>query len=184
MDDDLKVVAKSEVVYATYNLKEEVVEPVEIRFTPEAGEYTDEVTVVIEYINAENAMMKLYSIDGTDPMREYREPITLTETTTVKARVMLTMSPSFTYSETVEATYIIVPGTGVGTDDAQLAAVVYAKDGFVYVVAQQGALVEVFTVQGQCIYSAEATSNLTTIEVPTNIVLVRVAGQTIKVAVK
>ena len=185
MDDDLNVVAKSDVVYATYNLKEEVVEPVEIRFTPEAGEYTDEVTVVIEYINAENAMMKLYSIDGTDPMREYRDPIHLTETTTVKARVMLTMSPSFTYSETVEATYIIVPGTGVGTDDAQLAAVVYAKDGLVYVAAQEGAMIEVFTVQGQCIYSAEATDQLTTIDaLNSDVVLVKVNGETVKVAIK
>ena len=184
MDDDLKVVAKSEVVYATYNLKEEVVEPVEIRFTPEAGEYTDEVTVVIEYINAENAMMKLYSIDGTDPMREYRDPIHLTETTTVKARVMLTMNP-MTFSETVEATYIIVPGTGVGTDDAQLAAVVYAKDGLVYVAAQEGAMIEVFTVQGQCIYSAEATDQLTTIDaLNSDVVLVKVNGETVKVAIK
>ena len=185
MDDDLNVVAKSEVVYATYNLKEEVVEPIEIRFSPEPGEYTDEVTVVIEYINAENAMMKLYSIDGTDPMREYREPITLTETTTVKARVMLTMSPSFTYSETVEATYIIVPGTGVGTDDAQLAAVVYAKDGFVYVAAQQGAMVEVFTVQGQCIYSAEAATDLISVDaLNADVVLVKVNGETVKVSVR
>ena len=184
MDDDLNVVAKSDVVYATYNLKEEVVEPVEIRFTPEAGEYEDEVTVVIEYINAENAMMKLYSIDGTDPMREYKDPIHLTETTTVKARVMLTMNP-MTFSETVEATYIIVPGIGVGTDDAQLAAVVYAKDGFVYVAAQEGAMIEVFTVQGQCIYSAEAIDQLTTIDaLNSDVVLVKVNGETVKVAIK
>ena len=185
MDDDLKVVAKSEVVYATYNLKEEVVEPIEIRFSPEPGEYETEVTVVIDYINAENAMMKVYSIDGTEPMREYKDPIHLTETTTVKARVLLTMSPSFTYSETVEATYIIVPGTGVGMDEAQLAAVVYSKDGFVYVAAQEGAMIEVFTVQGQCIYSAEATAQLTTIDaLNSDVVLVKVNGETVKVAIK
>ncbi len=184
MDDDLKVVAKSEVVYATYNLKEEVVEPVEIRFSPEPGEYTDEVTVVIDYINAENAMMKVYSIDGTDPMREYKEPIKLTETATVKARVLLSMSP-FTFSETVEATYVIVPGVGVGMDEAQLTAVVYAKDGFVHVAAQQGAMVEVFTVQGQCIYAAEATADLTSIDaLEADVVLVRVNGQTVKINVR
>ena len=184
MDDDLKVVAKSEVVYATYNLKEEVVEPVEIRFSPEPGEYIDEVTVVIDYINAENAMMKVYSIDGTDPMREYKEPIKLTETTTVKARVLLSMSP-FTFSETVEATYVIVPGVVVGMDEAQLAAVVYAKDGFVYVAAQQGAMVEVFTVQGQCIYSAEAATDLISVDaLNADVVLVKVNGETVKVSVR
>ena len=184
MDDDLKVVAKSEVVYATYNLKEEVVEPVEIRFSPEPGEYIDEVTVVIDYINAENAMMKVYSIDGTDPMREYKEPIKLTETATVKARVLLSMSP-FTFSETVEATYVIVPGVVVGMDEAQLAAVVYAKDGFVYVAAQQGAMVEVFTVQGQCIYSAEAATDLISVDaLNADVVLVKVNGETVKVSVR
>ena len=184
MDENLKVVAKSEVVYAAYNLKEETVKPVEIRFSPEPGEYETEVTVVIDYINAENAMMKVYSTDGTDPMREYKDPITLTETTTVKARVLLSMSP-MTFSETVEATYVIVPGTGVGMDEAQLAAVVYAKDGFVYVATQQGAMVEVFTVQGQCIYSAEAATDLVTVDaLNADVVLVRVNGETVKVSVK
>jgi hypothetical protein len=117
-------------------------------------------------------------------MREYKEPITLTETTTVKARVLLSMSP-FTFSETVEATYVIVPGVGVGMDEAQLAAVVYAKDGFVYVAAQQGAMVEVFTVQGQCIYSAEAAADLIAVDaLNADVVLVRVNGETVKVSVK
>ena len=183
MDDDLKVVAKSEVVYATYNLKEEEVKPIEIHFSPEPGEYTDDVTVVIDYINAEGGVMNVYSIDGTDPMREYKDPITLTETTTVKARVLLSMSP-FTFSETVEATYIINK-TGVGMDEVQLSAVVYAKDGFVYVATQQGAMVEVFTVQGQCIYSAEAATDLVAVDaLNADVVLVRVNGETVKVAIK
>jgi hypothetical protein len=183
MDDNLKVVAKSEVVYATYNLKEEEVKPIEIRFNPAPGEYEGEVTVSIEYINAEGAVMNVYSIDGTDPMREYKDPITLTETTTVKARVLLSMSP-FTFSETVEATYIINK-TGVGMDEVQLSAVVYAKDGFVYVATQQGAMVEVFTVQGQCIYSAEAATDLVAVDaLNADVVLVRVNGETVKVAIK
>ena len=68
---------------------------------------------------------------------------------------------------------------------AQLAAVVYSKDGFVYVAAQEGAMIEVFTVQGQCIYSAEATAQLTTIDaLNSDVVLVKVNGETVKVAVK
>jgi hypothetical protein len=86
-------------------------------------------------------------------------------------------------SEQVYAKYIITQ-KGVGVDDTQLAAVVYSTNGAIHVQAEAGTMIELFTVQGQCIYSAEATSNLTTIEVPTNIVLVRVAGQTVKVAVK
>jgi hypothetical protein len=86
-------------------------------------------------------------------------------------------------SETVEAHYIITKSE-VGVDDVALAAVVYSTNGAIHVEAEAGTMIELFTVQGQCIYAAEATSDLTTIDVHTNIVLVRVAGQTVKVSVK
>ena len=287
-DDDAKVVAKSEVVYATYTLKEKEVKPIEINFTPAPGEYEGSVNVTIEYLNVPDGGMCMYSIDGTDPMREYKSTttITLTETTTVKARVLISMSPSFQFSETVEAvytikpaqpeyeapaapvftpeageyidsvavsmtcetenaiilydvlgltpnftsprfegepiiiketttiaaisvlvdaegevildadempymsevvtvTYVVKPNGGVGVDNIELVAVVYAKGGMVYVDTELGNMIEVFTVQGQCIYSAEATAELTAIDAfNADVLLVRVNGQTIKVAIK
>ena len=73
----------------------------------------------------------------------------------------------------------------VGVDDVQLAAIVYSNNGTIFVEANAGTMIEVFTVQGQCLYAAESTSNLTTISnIPANIVLVRVANQTVKVALR
>ncbi|MBO5728279.1 MAG: chitobiase/beta-hexosaminidase C-terminal domain-containing protein [Paludibacteraceae bacterium] len=287
-DDNAKVIAKSEVVYATYTLKEKEVKPIEINFTPAPGEYEGSVNVTIEYLNVPDGGMCMYSIDGTDPMREYKSTttITLTETTTVKARVLISMSPSFQFSETVEAvytikpaqpeyeapaapvfspeageyvdsvavsmtcetenaiilydvlgltpnftsprfegepiiiketttiaaiavlvdaegevilnadempymsdvvtaTYVVEPSEGVDVDNVELVAVVYAKGGMVYVDTELGNMIEVFTVQGQCIYSAQATAELTTIDAfNADVLLVRVNGQTIKVAIK
>ena len=287
-DDDAKVIAKSGVVYATYTLKEKEVKPIEINFTPAPGEYEGSVNVTIEYLNVPDGGMCMYSIDGTDPMREYKSTttITLTETTTVKARVLISMSPSFQFSETVEAvytikpaapeyeapaapvfspeageykdsvavsmtcetenalilydvlgltpnftsprfegepiiiketttiaaiavlvdaegevilnadempymsevvtaTYVVEPSEGVDVDNVELVAVVYAKGGMVYVDTELGNMIEVFTVQGQCIYSAQATAELTTIDAfNADVLLVRVNGQTIKVAIK
>ena len=282
------MVAKSEVVYATYTLKTKEVKPIEINFTPAPGEYEGSVNVTIEYLNVPDGGMCMYSIDGTDPMREYKSTttITLTETTTVKARVLISMSPSFQFSETVEAvytikpaapeyeapaapvfspeageykdsvavsmtcetenalilydvlgltpnftsprfegepiiiketttiaaiavlvdaegevilnadempymsevvtaTYVVEPSEGVDVDNVELVAVVYAKGGMVYVDTELGNMIEVFTVQGQCIYSAQATAELTTIDAfNADVLLVRVNGQTIKVAIK
>ena len=88
-------------------------------------------------------------------------------------------------SEVVTATYVVKPNEGVGVDHIELVAVVYAKGGMVYVDTELGNMIEVFTVQGQCIYSAEATAELTAIDAfNADVLLVRVNGQTIKVAIK
>ena len=55
----------------------------------------------------------------------------------------------------------------------------------VYVDTEIGTMIEVFTVQGQRIYAAEATTQLTTIDAyAADVVLVRVNGETVKVAVR
>ena len=175
-------------------------------FSPEAGEYIDEVTVEIA---CERESVKiLYVImqgDNADSETEflpnpypglveedfYSEPITLTETSTIASMAIaidaegseIKTGDKYFFSEEVRVTYIITK-TDVGVDNVALSAVVYSTNGAIHVQAEMGTMIELFTVQGQCIYAAEATDNLTTIEVPTNIVLVRVAGQTIKVAVK
>ena len=173
-------------------------------FSPEAGEYEDEVVVTLS-CDRQNAII-LYGVIPGDVILNYAasdeefdfgdelytEPIKLTETSTVIAVAVATDAagnvvkvndlPAFA-SEQVYAQYIITK-TDVGVDNVALAAVVYSTNGAIHVQAEMGTMIELFTVQGQCIYAAEATDNLTTIEVPTNIVLVRVAGQTVKVAVK
>jgi hypothetical protein len=167
-------------------------------FTPEAGEYIDEVTVELA-CGRESAVI-LYTLTGLISSSDselnfgsprYADPITLTTTTTIKAMAIAVdaegnaiMNGAEPYaSETVEAHYIITKSE-VGIDDVALAAVVYSTNGAIHVEAEAGTMIELFTVQGQCIYAAEATSDLTTIDVHTNIVLVRVAGQTVKVSVK
>jgi hypothetical protein len=173
------------------------------KFSPEAGEYEEEVVVTLS-CDRQNAIILYGVIPGDDILNYaasdetvdlgdalYTEPIKLTETSTVIAVAVATdaagnmvkVDDMVFASEQVYAKYIITQ-KGVGVDDTQLAAVVYSTNGAIHVQAEAGTMIELFTVQGQCIYSAEATSNLTTIEVPTNIVLVRVAGQTVKVAVK
>lgn len=173
------------------------------KFSPEAGEYEDEVVVTLS-CDRQNAII-LYGVIPGDVILNYAasdeeldfgdelytEPIKLTETSTVIATAVATdaagnivkVDERVFASKEVYAKYIITQ-KGVGVDNTQLAAVVYSTNGAIHVQAEAGTMIELFTVQGQCIYSAEATSNLTTIEVPTNIVLVRVAGQTVKVAVK
>ncbi len=91
-------------------------------------------------------------------------------------------------SDVVVVTYIVVAeGGNEGTDieNAELLAMIYAKDGMVYVNTEVGNMIEVFTVQGQCIYASEATAQLTTINaLNAEVVLVKVNNEIVKVAVK
>ena len=88
-------------------------------------------------------------------------------------------------SDIVAVTYIVESGESVDVENTELMAMVYAKGGVVYVDTEIGNMVEVFTVQGQCIYSAETTAQLTTIDaLNAEVVLVKVNGKTIKVSVR
>ena len=175
------------------------------KFSPEEGEYEEDITVAISCARANvaiyyalmpgkvivNAAAELDDNQVADADVIYTEPFVLSETTTIIAQAIATDDQGNllkvddkVYASSQVVVYYIINKTNVALDDTQLAAVVYSRDGQIYVQSAVGTSIELFTVQGQCIYSAEATSNLTTIEVPTNIVLVRVAGQTVKVAVK
>ena len=175
-------------------------------FTPDACEFANVISVALSCAT-ENTEI-LYTIayanneEGGEEASEdnngdiapfvlegevlYTAPFELSETATVTAYARLTnafdYNGGYVESEVVTAIYTLNPEVGV--ENVELAALVYANNGMIYVETAEGNMVEVFTVQGQRIYAAEATDNLTTIEVPTNIVLVRVAGQTVKVAVK
>ena len=75
--------------------------------------------------------------------------------------------------------------TGVDVEETELSAVVYSNNGTIYVEAEAGSMIEVYTVLGQRLFAAEATTNMTAIgNIPANIVLVRVNNNVVKVAVR
>ena len=70
-------------------------------------------------------------------------------------------------------------------EDTELSAVVYSNNGTIFVEAEAGAMIEVYTVLGQRLFAAEAITNLTAISnIPANIVLVKVNNQVVKVALR
>ncbi len=182
----------SNVVSATFT---KVAAPAAPEFTPAEGNYTDSVRVSIACAT-ENVMIK-YELGGAEPTGKsatYTESFLLTDTTTVSAIAYLTDALGTPImdvegmpiaSEVVFAEYLVKPHQGVDVDNVEVAAIVYAKDGMVYVDTEVGSMIEVFTVQGQRIYAAEATTQLTAIDAfAADIVLVRVNGEIIKVSVK
>ena len=117
----------------------------------------------------------------------YTAPFELSETATVTAYARLTnafdYNGGYVESEVVTAIYTLNPEVGV--ENVELAALVYANNGMIYVETAEGNMVEVFTVQGQCIFAAEAAANVTAINaLNSDVVLVRVNGNTVKVSVK
>jgi hypothetical protein len=73
----------------------------------------------------------------------------------------------------------------VATDNVELMAMVYSLAGNVYVHTEIGNTIEVYTVAGQAIYTGKATNTVTTIDAQNNdVIIVRVNGETTKVAVK
>ena len=117
----------------------------------------------------------------------YTAPFELSETATVTAYARLTnafdYNGGYVESEVVTAIYTLNPEVGV--ENVELAALVYANNGMIYVETAEGNMVEVFTVQGQCIFAAEVTANVTAINaLNSDVVLVRVNGNIVKVSVK
>ena len=185
----------SAVVFAEYVIKETILPPVAPVFSPEAGEFIDSVAVTLA-CETENTVI-LYDLLGLQPnftSPRFEEPIIIKETTTIAAmavlvdeegEVILNEEEMPYMSELVTATYVVKPGEVVGVDNIELVAVVYTKGGMIYVDTELGNMIEVFTVQGQCIYSAEATAELTSIDaINADVLLVRVNGQVVKVAIK
>ena len=155
-------------------------------FTPKAGTYVNEVNV--ELISFDESVVSMfYSLDGSDPIdgEEYIDPINLTTTTTIKAISLYDVNSDNPYSEISEATYIITDKIETETNEPQLLAVVYSNNGNVIINTEVGNSINIYTLQGQQIYSAKATSETTTINaLNNNILLVRINDQTIKVAIK
>ena len=115
---------------------------------------------------------------------EYTEPLQLTETTTIHAMATYLEDESKA-SPIVKAIYTIVDELPTETDKVALIATVYTNNGSIIVNTEVGNNIEVYTIDGQNIYNAMATSNITTIDAnDNNVVIVRVNSKSIKVAVK
>ena len=85
----------------------------------------------------------------------------------------------------MKAIYTIVDELPTETDKVALVATVYTNNGSIIVNTEVGNNIEVYTVDGQNIYNAMATSNITTIDAnDNNVVIVRVNSKSIKIAVK
>ena len=78
-----------------------------------------------------------------------------------------------------------VDGPITNIEDAEFTAKVYSNNGAIFVETEVGNGIEIYTVLGQRLFSATAISNITAINnISANIVLVRVANQTVKVVLR
>lgn len=185
----------SAALYSIYPRSVEDVHLVAPEFVPAAGMYEKEIEVAITMLGEQGVdyTAVYYTTDPEfnpedDPEmldgEEYTEPLQLTETTTIHAMATYLDDESKS-SPIVKAIYTIVDELPTETDKVVLVATVYTNNGSIIVNTEVGNNIEVYTVNGQNIYNAMATSNVTTIDANgNNVVIVRVNGKSIKVAVK
>ena len=184
-------------LYSIYPRSIDDVHLVTPEFVPEAGMYEKQVEVALTMLGEQGVdYSKIYYT--TDPEfnpkedpemlegEEYTEPLQLTETTTIHAiATYLEEEDNPKSSPIVKAIYTIVDELPTETDKVALIATVYTNNGSIIVNTEVGNNIEVYTVDGQNIYNAMATSNITTIDAnDNNVVIVRVNSKSIKVAVK
>lgn len=173
---------------------EKAVVPAVPVFDPAAGEdgkYTSEEAINVTLSCATEGASILYSLNYGSDDEVFTDYVDGTPIVFDAAGDHKLAAKSVLYgleSDVVVVTYIVVAeGGNEGTDieNAELLAMIYAKDGMVYVNTEVGNMIEVFTVQGQCIYASEATAQLTTINaLNAEVVLVKVNNEIVKVAVK
>lgn len=184
-------------LYSIYPRSIDDVHLVTPEFVPEAGMYEKQVEVALTMLGEQGVDYSniYYTTDPEfnpkeDPEmlegEEYTEPLQLTETTTIHAiATYLEEEDNPKSSPIVKAIYTIVDELPTETDKVALVATVYTNNGSIIVNTEVGNNIEVYTVDGQNIYNAMATSNITTIDAnDNNVVIVRVNSKSIKVAVK
>ena len=200
----------SPIVTVTYTIVDEIV-VAEPTFTPDAtAEYNDTVIVSMACETPKTAI--LYELSDDEPTIEsarFEEtPLLFTETTTISAMAVLLNSKGEVRinpydeepfaSDIVTVTYIVKKtepeepkdpddpkDPNVATDNIELMAMVYSLAGNVYVHTEIGNTIEAYTVAGQNIFTSEATSTVTSIDAQNNdVLIVRVNGETVKVAIK
>ena len=191
---DYKTVNSSN-LYSIYPRSVDDVHLVAPEFVPAVGMYEKEVEVAITMLGEQGVDYTAiyYTTDPEfnpedDPEmligEEYTAPLRLTKTTTIYA-IATYLEDESKSSPIVKAIYTIVDELPTETDKVVLVATVYTNNGSIIVNTEVGNNIEVYTVNGQNIYNAMATSNVTAIDANgNNVVIVRVNGKSIKVAVK
>ena len=182
-------------LYSIYPRSVEDVHLVAPEFVPAEGIYKDGVEVEITMFGEAGVDYTAiyYTTDPNyDPILDpsmqegilYENPLSLTETTTIWALATYLEDESKA-SPVVKAIYTIVDELPTATDKVQLVATVYTNNNTIFVNTEIGNNIEVYSVNGQTIFSGIATSTTTTIDANSNnIVLVRVNGKAVKVAIK
>ncbi len=200
----------SPIITVTYTIVDEIT-VAEPTFTPDAtAEYNDTVIVSMACETPKTAI--LYELSDEEPTIESARfegnPLLFTETTTISAMAVLLNSKDEVRinpydeepfaSDIVTVTYIVKKtepeepkdpddpkDPNVATDNVELMAMVYSLAGNVYVHTEIGNTIEVYTVAGQAIYTGKATNTVTSIDAQNNdVIIIRVNGETVKVAIK
>ncbi len=116
---------------------------------------------------------------------KYEEAIALSTSDDVIYQVEAIAVLDGEVSDVATATFEVKDGAiSVDLDAIGALAVVYSKDGQLYVQTEVGTMIEVYSLQGQVLYAGEAAADLTAIDVNEKVVLVRVAGETVKAVIK
>ena len=191
-----------QIAYISHNAYVAPVVPEAPTFTPNGGEFTDFVSVAIACAT-ENTEIYYSLLDPKEAEEDsdknedvptlvtapilYTAPFELRESTKVEAYAQL-KGVTDEFGAPIKSAVVTAIFTINVSDDiekVELAALVYANNGMVYVETEAGNMIEVFTVQGQCLFAGEATSNVTEINaLNADILLVKVNGNTVKVSVK
>ena len=129
-----------------------------------------------------------WTIDAAVALGEetkYAEPITLDPSSPATYQIEALAILDGEKSDIATATFEIKgAGEAVNLESVDAHAVVYSTAGNLHVQTQVGTMIEVYSIQGQRLFAAEATSELTTIPLNEQIVVVRIADQVLKVNIK
>ena len=116
---------------------------------------------------------------------KYEEAIALSTSDDVIYQVEAIAVLDGEVSDVATATFEVKDGAiSVDLDAIGALAVVYSNNGQLFVQTEVGTMIEVYSLQGQVLYAGEAAADLTAIDVNEKVVLVRVAGETVKAVIK
>ena len=116
---------------------------------------------------------------------KYEDPITLEIETDRTYQIEAIAVLDGVKSDMATATFKVKGGeVAVDVDAPEALAVVFSNAGTLYVQTMVGTMIEVYNLHGQCLFTGEATSELTSISIEEKVVVVRVADQVLKVVIK
>jgi hypothetical protein len=156
--------------------------------TPEIVFNEELATITINAVESGAVIYYDWTIDATvalDEDAKYIEPIALDPSTAATYQIEALAVLDGEMSDIATATFEIkANGDAVNLESVGALAVVYSTIGKLNVQTQVGTMVEVYNLHGQCLFTGEATSELTSISIEEKVVVVRVADQVLKVVIQ